>query len=181
MKTYVLKLTGVLFLITAVVAVLLGGVNAITEGRIADINAEKTAAAIRTVLPSEAEPEPVQDYADDTGLVTAVYRMGEDGYAVQLVVAGSQGEITMMVGVDAEGAVSGVSFIQMSETAGLGAVAAQDNAKGRAFRDQFVGKSGSVAVTKDGGDIDALTSATITSRAVATGVNAALSCVANFG
>ena len=93
---------------------------------------------------------------------------------------GSQGDITMMVGVDADGAVSGISFIKMSETSGLGAVAAQDNTKGEAFRSQFVGKTGTVAVTKDGGEIDSLTGATVTSRAVSTGVTAALACVANF-
>ena len=177
---YVLKLTVILFLITAVVAVLLGGVNAITKDRIAALNEKKTAEAIRAVLDSEASPEAVTDYTDGTGLVTAVYKMGDDGYAVQIVVGGSQGDITMMVGVDAGGAVSGISFISMSETSGLGAVAAQNSSKGGAFRAQFVGKTGSVAVTKDGGGIDSLTGATVTSRAVATGVSAALACIANF-
>ena len=177
---YVLKLTVILFLITAVVAVLLGGVNAITKDRIAAINEEKTAKAIRAVLDSEASPEAVTGYTDETGLVTAVYQMGDDGCAVEIVVGGSQGDITMMVGVDADGAVSGISFIKMSETSGLGAVAAQDNTKGEAFRSQFVGKTGTVAVTKDGGEIDSLTGATVTSRAVSTGVTAALACVANF-
>jgi len=64
----------------------------------------------------------------------------------------------------------------MSETSGLGANAAKES-----FRSQFAGKSGSVAVTKDGGDIDALTGATITSRAVASGVNSALAAVAELG
>ena len=177
---YIARLTLILFLITAVVALLLGAVNAITKDRIAALNAQKTADSIRTVLESDAEPEAVTDFRDDTGLVTAVYHMGEDGYAVEIVVGGSQGDIDMMVGVDAQGAVSGISFISMSETSGLGAVAAQNSAKGEAFRSQFTGKTGSVAVTKDGGDIDALTGATITSRAVANGVNAALGCVANF-
>ena len=177
---YVVKLTVILFLITAVVAVLLGGVNSITKDRIAVLNEEKTAEAIRAVLDSEATPEAVTGYTDGTGLVTAVYRMGSDGYAVQIVVGGSQGDITMMVGIDADGAVSGVSFIKMSETSGLGAVAAQNSSKGEAFRAQFVGKTGSVAVTKDGGEIDSLTGATVTSRAVATGVSAALACVAGF-
>lgn len=78
---YLLKLTLILFAITAVVAILLGAVNAVTADRIAAIQAEKTAEAIRTVLPSEAEPEQLTAYEDETGLVTAVYRMGGDGYA----------------------------------------------------------------------------------------------------
>ncbi|MEA4964237.1 MAG: RnfABCDGE type electron transport complex subunit G [Oscillospiraceae bacterium] len=178
---YIAKLVLILFLITAIVALLLGGVNAITKDKIAKINQEKTAEAIRTVLSSQAEPETLADYADETGLVKAVYRMAEDGWAVEIVVGGSQGDIDMMVGINADGTVSGISFVSMSETSGLGAVAAQSSQKGASFRSQFVGKSGELAVNKDGGEIDALTGATITSRAVTTGVNAALTCVAALG
>ena len=75
----------------------------------------------------------------------------------------------------------GISIIDQSETAGLGAVCAATTSAGEAFRNQFIGMSGVLAVTKDGGEVDAITSATITSRAVTVGVNAALKCVANFG
>lgn len=75
----------------------------------------------------------------------------------------------MVVGVGTDGTVTGVSIISMSETSGLGA-----NASKESFRGQFVGKSGELAVSKDGGEIDALTGATITSRAVTSGVNTAL-------
>ena len=75
----------------------------------------------------------------------------------------------------------GIDIISHTETAGLGAVAAADNAKGEYFRNQFGGQGGTLAVDKDGGTIEALTSATITSRAVVTGVNAALECVKNLG
>ena len=57
-----------------------------------------------------------------------------------------------------------------------GANAAADNAAGRSFREQFLGATGTLSVTKDGGAIDALTGATMTSRAVTQGVNAALAC-----
>ena len=177
---YVLKLTAILFLVTAVVAVLLGGVNALTADRIAALTAEKTAAAIRTVLPSEAEPQKLESFPDETGNVEAVYQMGEDGWAVEVIIGGSQDDIHMMVGVRKDGTVSGISFIAMAETPGLGDVAKQNTAKGEAFRSQFVGLSGSVAVTKDGGEIDALSGATVTSRAVANGVNAALACAAKL-
>ena len=181
MKTsagYILKLTLILFVITAVVAVLLAGINALTAKPIADYTLKKTADAISLVLPSEAAPEEIADFADESGMVTTLYKVGEDGYAVKVTVGGSQADIEMMVGVAADGTVSGVSFISMAETPGLGAIAAQDSEAGRSFRDQFIGKSGSVAVTKDGGEIDSLTGATVTSRAIATGVNAALDCVA---
>lgn len=176
--SYVLRLTLILFAITAISALLLGATNALTENRIREINREKTVAAIREVLPSDAEPEEILDFPDSTQLVQTLFRVGDDGYAVKVIVPGSQADIEVIVGVTADRTVSGISFVSMAETSGLGAVAAQDSTKGIRFREQFIGKSGSVAVTKDGGDIDALTGATVTSRAVATAVNAALTCVA---
>ena len=95
--------------------------------------------------------------------------------------SGFDNTITMMVGVDNEGKVLGISVVSHTETAGLGAVAAAKTSAGEAFRSQFVGKSGAVAVSKDGGDLDAITGATITSRAICVGVNAALDCVAGLG
>ena len=79
------------------------------------------------------------------------------------------------------GKVLGISVVNHTETAGLGAEAASQGAAGTAFRSQFTGMSGSVSVTKDGGQVDALTGATITSRAVCAGVNAALNAVAKLG
>jgi electron transport complex protein RnfG len=84
----------------------------------------------------------------------------------------------MMVGIDKTGNVIGISIISHAETPSLGAVAAEDNAAGEAFRSQFAGLSGTLAVSKDGGTVDAISGATITSRAVVEGVNAALQCVA---
>lgn len=176
--SYVLRLTVILLVITVVVAALLGGVNALTAAPIEKINKQKTANAIMEVLTSDAEAEEITDYVDDTGLVTTLYQVGDDGYVAKIVVGGSQADIEMMVGVAADQTVSGISFISMSETPGLGAIAAQDGVKGEQFRDQFVGLSGTLAVNKDGGEIDSLTGATVTSRAVTTGVNAALACVA---
>ena len=102
---------------------------------------------------------------------------GAKGYALEVTPTGFDNTITMMVGVDFEGTVLGISIISHTESAGLGAVAAADNAAGNAFREQFIGQSGSVSVSKDGGSIDAITNATITSRAICDGVNAALACV----
>ena len=86
----------------------------------------------------------------------------------------------MMVGVGNDGKVLGISIISHTETAGLGAVAAADTPAGQTFRSYFEGASGSVAVTKDGGTVEAITGATITSRAVCDGVNAALAAVASL-
>lgn len=173
---YVARLALTLLLITAVVAVVLAGVNTITAPRIAAINEQKTQAAIEAVLPGGGAEIP---FTDDSGLVVTVYE-GENGYAVEVAPAGFGGAVDMMVGVDPEGNILGISIISQTETAGLGAVAAASTSAGEAFRDQFVGMSGTIAVAKDGGTVDAITGATITSRAVCTGVNAALACVANF-
>ncbi len=174
---YVLKLALTLLIITAVVAAALGGVNSITAPIIEKINYEKTQAAIEAVLPGGGEA--LESFADDTGLVRKVYA-SETGYAIEVAPSGFGGNIVMMVGV-IDGKVSGVSVISQVETAGLGAIAAAKTSAGEAFRNQFIGLSGELAVSKDGGVIDSITSATITSRAVTNGINAALKCAENLG
>lgn len=177
--TYVARIALTLLLIAAVVAAALALVNQITKPLIDQGNAEKTQQAIQTVLPGGYE-EQITDYTDQTGLVTNVYK-GMNGYALEVMPAGFDNAITMMVGVSFEGEVLGISIISHTESAGLGAVAAAKNAAGNAFRDQFVGLSGSVSVSKDGGTVDAITNATVTSRAICNGVNAALACAADLG
>ncbi len=176
---YVARITVVLLAIAVVVAALLAVVNGITQPIIDRANAEKTQKAIELVLPGGYE-EALTNFTDDTGLVSKVYK-GANGYAVEVTPIGFDNTITMMVGVDLEGKVLGISIISHTESAGLGAVAAAKTSAGVAFREQFVGLSGSVSVSKDGGSVDAITNATITSRAICDGVNAALACVANFG
>ena len=179
MAMYVLRLAGTLLLICAVTAGLLAGVNSITAPIIDELNAAATQEAISAVLPGGFDTE-LSEFADATGLVSKVYQ-GANGYAVEVGPSGFDNTITMMVGVDNEGKVLGISIVSHTETAGLGAVADAETPKGIAFRDQFVGTSGSVAVSKDGGDIAAITGATITSRAICVGVNAALDVVAGLG
>ena len=174
---YVLRLALTLLLITAVVAAALAGVNSITAPAIEALTAQKTQEAIETVLPGGGD---VMDNFPETALVSKVYA-SDTGYAVEVTPGGFDNTITMMVGVDKAGNVLGISIISHTETAGLGAVAAAGTPAGESFRGQFVGTSGSVAVTKDGGAMDAITGATITSRAICVGVNAALSCVAGLG
>ena len=173
---FVLRLALTLLIITAVVAVALAGVNMITEPAIEALNAQKTQEAIELVLPGGGE---AIDFPE-TALVSKVYA-SDNGYAIEVTPGGFDNTITMMVGVDKAGNVLGISIISHTETAGLGAVAAAGTPAGEAFRGQFVGASGSVSVTKDGGTMDAITGATITSRAICVGVNAALECVANMG
>ena len=176
---YTLRLTITLLLIAAVVAAALALVNQVTKPVIEEANQAKTQKAIEAVLPGGYETE-ITDFTDATGLVSKVYR-GAQGYALEVTPSGFDGTVTLMVGVSFDGKVLGISVISHSETAGLGAVSAADTAAGHAFRNQFIGQSGQVAVTKDGGTMDAITGATITSRAICDGVNAALACVASLG
>ena len=127
---------------------------------------------MREVLPSGAYEELGYSGADST--VKTVYR-ADSGYVVEVTPSGFGGEIDMVVGISADGTVTGVSIISMSETSGLGA-----NATKEGFRAQYLGKTGALAVSKDGGEIDALTGATITSRAVTRGVNSALTAASEL-
>ena len=128
---------------------------------------------MQAVLPADSYTQ--VDYTGGNTLVTAVYQAGDAGYVVQVAPSGFGGAMDIMVGVNNDGTCSGVSIISHAETSGLGA-----NAEQESFRSQFVGKS-NVAVSKDGGDIAALTGATITSRAVCDGVNAAIEAAASVG
>ena len=104
----------------------------------------------------------------------AVIAGHEDGVAIETTVDGFGGPIRMMVGFDAEGNVLGYEILEHQETPGLGshmihwfknAAKAGQNIIGR--------KAGNLAVSKDGGDVDAITAATITSRAFLKGINQA--------
>ena len=176
---YILRLALTLLAITSLVAAALAGVNGITAPIIARQMAEKTRQAVETVLPGGGEEIADRNAVgfEDANLISKVYR-GENGYAVQVTPAGFDNTITMMVGIDNDGKVMGIDIISHTETAGLGAVADAETPAGQNFRNQFVGISGNAAVTKDGGAVDVITGATITSRAICRGVNAALACVA---
>ena len=174
---YVLRISLTLLIITAVVAALLAAVNSVTAPIIAAANERKTQEAVSLVLPGGGHPI---DFADETGLVSEVYK-GDGGYAVKVAPGGFGGPIEMMVGIGNAGNVLRITVIKHAETPSLGAVAAAKGSAGESFRDSFAGLSGVISVSKDGGEADTISGATITSRAVATGVNAALACVENLG
>ena len=166
---YVLRLTLTLFLITTIVAGLLGLVNYVTADTIAEQIAQKAENAMRQVLEADSY-EPLD--VPEGSAVTAAYRAGDRGYVVRVAPNGFGGAIDMMVGVDVSGAVTGVAIVSQSETASLGANCTRED-----FRARFTGKTGTLSVSKDGGEIEALTGATVTSRAVTEGVNTALEFV----
>ena len=134
---------------------------------------EKAYAAVREADSYEA----VEFDAAAWPTIDSISKAADVGHVVETTFSGAQGSITMAVGVDTELKITGISIIKHAETAGLGAVAASTNDKGVAFRSQFVGEDKSVAITKAGGNIDSITGATITSRAVAKAAGYAVSAV----
>ena len=176
----ILKLTVILFIVCAIVAGVLGVVNELTKDRIAEQNRLKTEKAYAAVLVADSY-EKVDFDAAAFPTVDSISKAGDVGYVVETTFSGAQGSITMAVGVDADLKVTGISIIKHAETAGLGAVAASTNDKGVAFREQFVGQDKTVAITKAGGTIEAISGATITSRAVAQAAGNAVCAVEALG
>ena len=176
---YILRLAVTLLLITGIMAGALAYVNEITADRIAENKLLKTQNALAEVLPGATGMTKTDN---GSGIVQAVYTpeasSAVQGWAVQVAPnSGFAGQIVLMVGVNADGTVSGISVVTHAETPGLGAVAAAKTPAGERFRDSFLGLSGAVTVS----DIDAISGATITSKAVAEGVSAALAYLEGKG
>ena len=195
---YIITLTVTLFVTCLVVALLLGLVNGVTAGPIAVINQQKTQEAMLAVVSdpdnttfSEAPLENTQAMIDAAtaagGTLGDVYEVqaggAAAGYAVTVSASGSQGTIEMMVGVDGEGTVTGVSIVDNSETAGIGSKVMENEplASGTGVLDQFAGKSAADGTLAVGTNVEAITGATVSTRGVTTGVNAALAAVAALG
>lgn len=166
-----------LVIISMVAAGALAGVYALTAETIAVQEAQKQKAAIAAVLPQGctiAEPEEVEGltvykaYEGDQWIATAV-ETSEVGF---------DGPQVIMVGLDAEGKVLDYVVLKQTETPGLGAHIDHwfKDAKGN---QSIIGKkAGELTVNKDGGDVDAITAATISSRAFLKAINKAYAAIA---
>ncbi len=180
----IVRPAAVLLIICLIAAGLLGYVNAITSGPIADQEAAAQEESMKAVFADAAEfgeAEAIEDDApeehdniDITTITPALDESGEPiGYAVAITAKGFSAGLQLMFGVDEEGTLTGLSVVNCSnETPGLGA-----NAANESFYSQFAGMSGDIAVTKDGGQVEALTGATITSRAVSNSATRAIEYV----
>ena len=165
-----------LFIICIVVTALLGLTNAVTAPKIEELAVETQEAATKEVL-ADAASFGDAEQTQLSGTTYTYYKgLAADGsvmgYVVETVSKGYGGDISLMVGVGVDGTVQGVSILSINETAGLGM-----NAENPEFLEQFLGKSGTIGVQKNGSsdtEIQALTGATITSEAMADGVNQAL-------
>lgn len=162
----------VLFVVSLITALLLGLVNFVTADKIIAIKAENTALAMNKVL--EADEYVQVEYTGSDAIVSGVYQAIKGGEVIGHVVTvepiGFAGIIYTVVGIDSAGVVSGVEITGMVETSGLGTEAYKPE-----FRAQYVGGTGDFVVNKDGGTIDALTGATVSTRAITVGINSAVS------
>lgn len=189
---YIIKLTVTLFVTCVIVAALLGLVDNVTREKIAAINWENTVAAMKAVV-ADPDATTFSDALENTeamsaaalaggGTLDSVYEVqvggASAGYAIKVVASGSQGNIEMMVGVDSEGAVTGVSIVDNAETAGIGSKV-MENQNG--VLDQFIGKSAADGTLAVGTNVDAITGATVSSKGVTAGVNAALAVAGAIG
>ncbi len=170
------KLTVTLGAICAVCALVLGGVYSLTADQIKMNQMGEKMGAMKLVLAADDYDE-VSYTGADTNILSA-YKAGDAGYVLEVNCAANSfsGTLSIMVGVNSDGTVSGVEVLESAETSGLGAIAKED----ASWRAQYVGKSGEVKVDKDGGEITSISGATITSRGVSTGVTAALAAVAEL-
>lgn len=168
-ETGFLRLTGFLCLLFAVSGLLLGLVNLLTEERIAQHQGERHMGVLEEVLPYGGDYREIR-YSGGDGTIEAAYEAEGAGWVFQVSPEDSySGTLTLMVGVNGDGTVSGVAVTDSGETEGLGLRASESE-----FRAQFTGKSGQVKVEVDGGEIAAISGATVTSRAVCAAVTSAL-------
>ena len=191
---FILKVAGTLTVIALVVAALLGLVNSITAGKIAEIDAENTRIAMRAVVPEGSEFTDKLEISDDVaaaaaaqgGKLTELYGVknaGADaGYVMKIAASGSQGTITMMVGVDANKAITGISVVSHSETSGIGTkvMGNEPNTAGVPVLDQFIGMSGSGSLVV-GKTVTAISGATVSTKGITMGANAALAAAEALG
>lgn len=171
------KLTLTLLGICAVVALLLGVVNSVTEPIIEEIQAEKTAAAMSQVLPADEYQKVETTYPNVTAMNKAVSGGEQIGYVVEVATNGFGGAMSMVVGVDMNGAVTGVSVTDNSETANIGTKVVND----QTVLDRFIGMShadGEITVNSGTNRFDGVSGATVSSKGVTAGVNTALAAVA---
>ena len=175
----VLCLFGTCFVCSA----LLAGVYAVTKAPIDETNARLLKEAVGAVLPEGGElsdPAPLEV----GGQPSEYYTLTADGapvaYAVKSTVVGFGGPLVLMVGVTADGVIYNTSVLSHTETPGLGAKCTTD----AGFMAQWKGFDPSVKilkVKKDGGDVDAITASTITSRAYAAAVENAVNAIKSIG
>lgn len=177
------NLTNMVICLTAtclICAALLGGVYALTASPIEKVNAAILKSSIGAVLPEGCEISEAMEL-EVGGQPSEYYVATKDGqtigFAVKSTTVGFGGPLTLMVGLIPGGTVYNTSVLSHAETPGLGAKCTSDPK----FMEQWKGFdviSKKLTVKKDGGDVDAITASTITSRAYAQAVQNAVDALA---
>ena len=168
MKSTLFNMVAVLFSITLIASAGVGAVNMITADAIAEAKAVATKQAIANVLPEFDSNEQSEQTIDDMPIKVYTAKKGDKlvGYAVESMTKdGFGGVIRMMVGFTADGKINNVNVLEQAETPGLGTKMCDE---GNALLSSIQGRNSwevDFKVKKDGGDLDALTAATISSRA----------------
>ena len=169
-------------------AVLLGA-NVLTASMRAE-NLQKEHIQMMQLLLPDSESFVLEPYTGEDANIRSVHK-AENGYVIETCTYGYAGEITMMVGVNNDGRVTGLVVRDMQETLGLGRNAMTDHV----FLSQFLNTSGNVAIAANADaasfatseadsaadgesvEVDAITGATVTSKAIARSVNSAVAVV----
>ena len=175
LKNMVIVLTG----IAVIAGALLGYVNELTKGPIAETNAKALSDAIQLVVPGfDNNPAEAPESIELNGATYKIYKATKEGKfigaAVESSANGFGGALNVLVGFDMDGNIIDYSLLSHAETPGLGSKAADWFKKGQ--KGDITGKNPGQApltVKNDGGDVDAITASTITSRAFLNAVNAA--------
>lgn len=136
---------------------------------VANANAQAEHLAIMQTLLPGSESFTVEPYAGEDAAIRSVHK-AENGFVIETVTRGYADDITMLIGVSNEGRVTGLVVRDMAETFGLGRNALTDHQ----FLSQFLNTAGETVV---GEDVDAVSGATVTSRAIARSVNSAVAFV----
>ena len=165
----------VLTLISVIAAGALAYVNKITAGPIEENKARTLAEGINSVLGvTDAQVQKTVTVQDANGNDVIIYAT-DKGVAVQAIDPnGFGGKLSVLVGFAEEGSIKGYTVLEHAETPGLGAKAGLWFQKGE--KGDIIGKNPGekeLSVSKDGGDVDAITASTITSRAFLRAVNVA--------
>lgn len=168
---YTVRMVVILAAICTGIALLLSVVNMLTENVIAENVVKEQNKAVLSIFP---DGEEVKEYTLDSGeTVFAIIKDGGIiGCCVNSVGSGYGGDINLMVGIDTDGKVSGISFVSMSETPGVGT-----KVKGEGFVSQFIGLSENAVI---GENVDGISGATFSSKGVAEAVNNALALGIDF-
>ena len=168
-----------LVIICVVAAGALAGVYTLTKANIEAQEKAKQQAAIQAVLPEECTPGEAEEIE---GLTVYKAYQGDQwvATAIETSEVGFDGPQVIMVGLDAEGRVINYEVLKQTETPGLGAHITHWFKNADKPGQYIIGKkAGQLSVSKDGGEVDAITAATISSRAFLKAINKAYNAIAN--